>query len=182
MAKKTLWEEFNLAENNPDQEGGILYAMRYDAERIKAHRGAVVGALRDIGIEFQEVDNLIGMFPKNVLSESETRRVYALAEELSVLNEATEYQEAGFGRFKTWGELKDGLVSHYFSLLLDKKDLVGAYNLATMVIPQIVRDLRIAQAQGKPFSSGEKRTIDDLLAFAISRERQLNHPRLVFIG
>ena len=45
MTDKTLWEEFNLAENNPDQGGGILYALRYNADRIKAHREAVVGAL-----------------------------------------------------------------------------------------------------------------------------------------
>jgi len=133
-------------------------------------------------MELQESHGLLALVPKTALSESDQRRVYALAEELSVLNEATEYQEKGFGKFRNLGELKNGLVSTYFSLFLDERNLVAAYNLVTMGIPQIVQDLKISIAQGKRFSAKERHTIDDLLTFAVTRERQLNKLKIVFIG
>lgn len=178
MPEKTLWEEFNLAERNPDQGGGILYAMRYDADRIKSHREAIVSALQDMGMEIKETEGMIGVIPKAPLDESGQRRAFALLEELSVLNETTEYQENGMGRYKNLGELSNGLKAAYFQLL-DKHDLPNAYNLATMVIPQIVRDISISHAQGKSFSRKDIATIDDLMDFAVSRDRQLNSSRVV---
>lgn len=36
MPEKTLWEQFNLAEINPDKAGAILYAIKYDRENFSS--------------------------------------------------------------------------------------------------------------------------------------------------
>ena len=55
MEDKTLWDYFNLAEQNPDQGGGILYCLRYDQPRIKAHQVCVVNALKSLGLDLVEI-------------------------------------------------------------------------------------------------------------------------------
>ena len=117
MAEKTLWQEFNLGENNADPGGGILYCLRYDGGRIKAHQESVVSAVQSMGVQLEEVDEGIAVVPQWHLDHSESDRLVVLLEELSCLNEAQEYVDAGYGQFNNLMELNHGFFTHYFSLL-----------------------------------------------------------------
>ncbi|MBI2129554.1 hypothetical protein HYU07_04910 [Candidatus Woesearchaeota archaeon] len=171
---KTLWERFNLAEKNPDRGGGILYCLRYDYDRINAHRECIVAALKSMKFQLEEVDGGIAAVPEKPLTDHEGNKAYILLEELSVLNEAQEYIEAGYGYIKNIEALKDRLVSHYLSVFSKSKNLIDAYNFVDMVIPEIVHDIRVADAQNGILSNKEKKTLDDLLEFSKRQTNLLN--------
>lgn len=175
MAEKTLWNYFNLAENNPDQDGGILYCLRYDEDRISAHRTSVVGALESMGIGLKEVDEIIYITTSGVMERAEQYRVRALLEELSCLNEAMEYTEAGFNQFSNVRQLKNGLMSAYFGLL-EEREMADAYNIVTVAIPQIVGDLTLADCQSGVLSASERRELAELTRFAKRQDDLLNTP------
>ena len=175
MEEKTLWELFNLAEKNPDQGGGILYCLRYNADRLKEHHKAVVSAL-EANVEMEDYgDNGIGVVLKRQLTESETDNVMVLLEELSVLNEAQEYAEVGFGAYKNLQDLKNGLMGRYLSLL-ENREMADAYKLIQAAIPQIVRDISTAHRQNNVLSGKDKRTMGKLDSFSKNHTRILNSP------
>ncbi len=175
MEEKTLWELFNLAEKNPDQGGGILYCLRYNADQLKEHHKAVVSAL-EANIKMEDYgDNGIGVVLKKQLTESETDNVMVLLEELSVLNEAQEYIDVGFGKYKNLQDLKYGLMSNYLSLL-NNRELADAYNLVQSAIPQLVRDIFVAHRQNNVLSGKDKRTMGELASFSKNHTRILNKP------
>lgn len=165
MAEKTLWEAFNLAEKNPDPGGGIMYCLMYDLDRIIAHREPVVSAIQAMGVKLEEADDVIAVVLQNELSEFKKKKLLILLEELSVLNEAQEYHEVGFGKYNTIEELKSGLIIAYFSFLGEKKQ-TDAYNLVSKVIPQIVQDIQTSDSQSRFLYAHERRTLDELLSFA----------------
>jgi hypothetical protein len=171
--EKDLWKQFNLGKNNPSPGGGILYCLRYSPERIEAHQESVISALENIGAEIIDLGQGLGISLKG-LGESEQRRAVILLEELSVLNEAQEYHEAGFGRYRSISELKDGLICSYLRAL--ERDQVAAYDLVDVNIPQIVRDISIADKQNKILNSLEREEIKELSDFARRQVEHMNHP------
>jgi len=172
--EKDLWKQFNLGKNNPSPGGGILYCLRYSPERIEAHQESVISALENIGATIQDyADQQVAVSFKN-LDESQKRRAVILLEELSVLNEAQEYHEAGFGRYRSISELKDGLMCSYVNIL--ERDQVAAYDLVDVNIPQIVRDIRIADKQNKILSAFEREQIKELSDFAKRQVEHMNYP------
>jgi len=177
-----LWSEFNLAKSNQDPGAGILYCLRYDANRLKGHQEQVVTALKSLGIKLDDLgdNNIVASFiePNSIVEKGE--RAYLLLEELSCLNEAIEYTEVGFGKFKSIEELKHGLITTYFSLLTDEKK-VEAYDLISTVIPQIVRDIRIADSQNKALSNKEKKALEELILFT-KRKEALASGKYVLFG
>lgn len=174
MIEKTLLNEFNLAEKNPDQGGGILYCLRYDEDRIKGHQESVANALTSMGIEVYEVDEGIAVKPPKRLNKSEYSKFYSLLEEISCLNDALEYSAIGFSQFDNISELKNGLVTSYFDLL-EEDNLADAYNMVTLLIPEIVGDLRIADHQNGVLSVSERKELTDLMNFAQRHYKLLNN-------
>jgi hypothetical protein len=169
----SLWHQFNLAEANPSQAGGLLYAMRYSSEEIEAKREIVIAALERIGVTLEDMDeDGIGV----ALSDDAARdQALALLEELSVENDAVAYHLAGYGQYHTISELCTGLKGNYLELLTHgKPNMVAAYNLATLVIPEIVRDLRSADVQNNVLSARDRKELDALEQFARTKDRQLN--------
>lgn len=176
MSEKILWDKFNLAEKNPDQGGGILYCLRYTYERIRGHQESIVTALESIGIELVEIDEGIGVKSTLALNESEQNRVYALLEELSCLNEALEYAEAGLNQYNSIGQLGNGLMNTYIELLKENKK-PDAYNFITMMMYPIIRDLRTANNQNGVLSASERRELTDLIEFTKGQYDLLNRPK-----
>lgn len=179
---KTLWEEFSLAENNPDPGAGILYCLKYSEDRIKAHREAVIKVLKGLGIEMEEIEEGVAVIPAHKPDDSESRKLLILLEELSCLNEAQEYKEAGLKDVHTIPQLTEALTSLYYKLLGERR-MADAYNLVDVSIPQIVRDLSIAQEQNGVLSKTDKDALMELETFAKRvTERLAGSNRLVVFG
>ncbi len=122
------------------------------------------------------------VIPDHRLNESETRRLCILLEELSILNEAEEYHAAGYGKYHTIEQLKDGLVSAY-NHYLDMNRLPQAYDIIDMVIPEIVADITTSDAKSRFLSTKERQTLTDLLAYAKRQVNLHNYPGgFVIIG
>lgn len=176
-AEDKMWKEFNLAEQNPSPGGGILYCLRYTREHIEAHHQHVVTALKELGIQLQDVTEGIAVVPTRELDEVERQRVMHLLEELSVQNEAIAYHGAGFGACKTIGELQNHLVSAVEGCMSrTHQDLPTAYDLVTITIPQLVRDLRVSHRQNDVLSALDLDTLEALADYARRKEDLLNRP------
>ncbi len=172
----SLEKQFNLAENNPDQGGGILYCMRYEREHIEEHHAQVIAALKAMGISFREEgESGIAAESQDDLDPEQQRRRFALLEELSVINEAREYKEAGLDGVKSVSELSNRLVVTFHGLLRSRK-LANAYDFVTVFLPMIISDIRLADKQNKVLSSEDRAALDKLSAFVVSKERFLNSP------
>ena len=63
----------------------------------------------------------------------------------------------------------------YFELLRENEK-VDAYDMVTMAIPQIVRDLRIAHHQNRVLSASERKELTELIKFAQRQDDLLNRP------
>jgi hypothetical protein len=173
--EKTLWEQFNLRDYSLDQGGGILYCIRYSPERISAHRNAIIKNLESRGVYIEEVEDRLGVGFRRTQNHEERNSAIIMLEELSVLNEATEYQEAGLEQYRSIRELVDGIKTSVLEGV-SQKNLVDIYNFLEMSIPQIVRDIRIADRQNKVLSNKERQALDNLMEFASRQVRQLNSP------
>lgn len=176
----SLWKQFNLASNNPAQGGGILYCMRYSRERLEGHQEQVMRGLENIGANIRETDR--GFEVSLLKSPSKAyRRMVALLEELSVINEALELNAVGLGNYRTISELKNGLMASYLTTL--EKDMTSAYDLVDAIIPQIIRDLKISEKQGKKFKAHEREDIQQLEEFARRQSNHLNdHSGYIIFG
>jgi len=175
---RELWEAFNLAKNNPDRGGGILYCIRYGSERLKAHQDTLISALQAMPLEIIEVENQLGIKIKPDMTESKRETLLIMLEELSVVNEALEYVQAGLGDLGSLDKLKTALQGTYFNLY-DSRALTDAYNFVSMSIPEIVRDIRHSDTHNDVLSSAERKILDELMTFAIRQERILNKPHRV---
>lgn len=176
-----IWLQFNLGEQNPSPGGGILTCLRCSREEIEERHPSVVSAIQDMGVSLEDIDTGIAVIPQNPLSQEDTVKLMALLEQLSVLNEALEYHGAGYGAFHTIAELRNGIVSQFLTLLIDQKDLPGAYNLVDLVVPEIVRDIRVTHKRESILSQDEEHELDELTEFAKIKVRQLNR-QSVLIG
>jgi hypothetical protein len=178
---ENLEKQFNLGPANPDQGGGILYCMRYSSEHIEEHRAQVLAALKDIGLTFKDHKEGIAVEAQNTLSPEDEERTLALLEELSVINEAEEYIDAGLDGVKNIKDLYNRLVLSFMALL-DKRNLVDAYNFVTVFIPTIVSDIWLADQQNHVLSAEDRRLVEELASFAQSKEKMLNNNRSVILG
>ena len=173
--EKTLWEQFNLRDYNLDQGGGILYCIRYSPERLSAHRNAIIRSLESRGIYIEEAEDRLGVGSRRTQNHEERNSALMMLEELSVLNEATEYQEAVFGQYRSIRELVDGIKTSVLEGI-SQESLVDTYNFLEMSVPQIVRDIRIADQQNKVLCNKERQALNSLMEFASRQVRQLNSP------
>ncbi len=176
-----LEKQFNLAERNPDQGGGILYCMRYSGEHIDEHHAQIVEALKRMGITFTDEGDNIGARADTELSPEAERQVTLLLEELSVINEAREYKEAGLDDVKNIRELSDYLISTFYSLL-KSKNISDAYNFVTVFIPRIISDISLADRQNKVLTNQDRAALDKLSEFMKSKEKQLNSHRITILS
>jgi len=177
--QQDLWHVFNLGENNPDQGAGILYCLRYSVDRIHAHQESVISTLQTLGVTLEDAgQDIYAHLPKNG-TDIQRERVYILFEELSCLNEAMEYVQAGFNQFDNVEDLKNGLVTQYFGLL-QKGNLAEAYDLVDLTIPEIAQDLRVAHLQNKVHSSQDLKNLEELVDFSRRQVNNLNHPMVLF--
>jgi hypothetical protein len=166
--EKILWDQFNLAENNPDPGGGILYAIRYDTEELLAHRDAVISACDEAGASIREInDTLVGVTLFDVAEEDQDR-VVILLEELSVVSEAIEYHEAGINP----ADLSD----------LADESKIYALNLVDLGIPTLVDDLEVAQSQNDVLTLEDQRIIRGLGSFASMNAELFGSHRVVILG
>ena len=168
-----LEKQFNLGPANQDQGGGILYCMRYDSAHIEEHHTQVIEALKKIGLTFSDRGEDIAVSSENKLSPEEEKRALALLEELSVINEAREYKEAGLDGIKNIRDLRDRLSLSFYALL-DQRKLVDAYDFVDLFIPRIVNDIRLADKQNHVLSSEDRKALEELARFAQSRAEMLN--------
>lgn len=171
-----LWEQFNLAENNPDRGGGILYCLRYSYDMIRAKREQLISIMKNNGIQLVEMEDGMISVETGTDSLDEHRKNFILFEELSVLNEAAEYYEAGLGPFNSVDDLMRKLVSHYDQLMM-KKNLPDAYNFISTAIPEVISDLRFADRQNNVLSKKDRKTIEETLDYARSQSALLENPR-----
>ncbi len=179
-AVDSLWHQFNLAEANPSQGGGLLYVMRYSLEEIEAKREIVIAALERIGVTLEDMDT--EGIDASLSDDAARDQALALLEELSVENDALAYHVVGYGQYHTVPELCTGLKGNYLELLTNgKPNMVAAYDLVTLVIPEIVRDLRSADIQNAVLSEKDRKELAALEQFAQTKDRQLNR-RTVMIG
>jgi uncharacterized membrane protein YecN with MAPEG domain len=174
MEEKSLWEEFNLAQANPDRGGGILYCLRYPEDRLRAHQKQVISAINDLGAVPKDLGEFITVVPGREWDLHERRRVAYLLEELSVLNEALEYVDVGFGVFNNVSELKDGLIMHYLDALLKRGDVLHAYGLVTSTIPGIAKDLRTAHEQNRVLSPQDEVALRDMEFFSLMHTNMMD--------
>jgi hypothetical protein len=177
-----LWNKFNLAENNPDPGGGMLYALRYDTDSLTSHRDAVVESIRARGASIVVLGDMLGIDLYELEAEDEGTAML-LVEELSVVNEALEYHKDGIvydsidalaANIK--GSFIDGIISN------DAGKKADAYNLVGLGIPMLVKDLKTAHAQNEVFSPDELRTVRELGNFAATQVELFGNHRVVIIG
>ena len=168
-----LWMEFNLRENNPDVGGGILYCLRYDSKILAHKRDYIISNLNSQGLKIKEHGEDLAVIPPKDMRESGFQKTVLLLEELSVLNDALDYASIGLDQYNSLFELKNGLITNYFNML--KPDQVGAYNFVDLFIPQVAKELYIADKQNKILSSSEKDELEQLVSFAEDQVKSLNN-------
>jgi hypothetical protein len=165
----SLWNQFNLVENNPDPGGGILYAIRYDSDTLLTRRDAIRTAIIGSGATIFELDYGLGI-DGSVIEVEGRSRFAVLIEELSVLNEAIEYHEADLN-VESIAELSQHLRNVFMAGLLT--DHLTAFDLVNINIPQIIKDIEIAHNQNDVISREEQTILKDLGKFAATRAEQV---------
>jgi len=174
-----LWQQFNLAENNPDPGGGILYAIRYAAEDLKAHQAKVIESLMVDGASIQEAGIGLGVHLGG-LSHEQRERALLILEELSVVNDALEYYDAGVNA-DSIEALAGQLISAYYAGLTPAKK-VDAFDLVSDGIPQITREIQHAHAQNGVLSAEDLSKVMELQEFASRQANILGGHNIVIIS
>lgn len=171
MRKKTIQEQFNFDEN--PAAAGLMYFIRYSSERIDSHRKQVVNALESIGIEFKYANGceIEVHGPNRILTKSFRRRLDALLEELSVLNEASTYYDYGLESIKDLTKFRDAVILTYFNLLSGHKK-EQAYEYISKDIPRQTQELRIAD-ENKCLYTKERKALDEIERFCRTQEQLL---------
>ncbi len=167
---RELGEQFNLRDANPDQGGGLLYAIRYSPEALDLKMEAVLDRFFEMGFEFVEVQqDIIGIQTVyGDLDPEMAQRALMLAEELSVISDARSYQSFGWGTdHSTVSELVGAACSQVNNALENAltgstEGKIEAFDTATMLVSQIVCDLWIADAQNGVLSNSERHAVLNL--------------------
>lgn len=174
-----LWPEFNLGANDPSPGKGILTCLRCTPEEIRERHPSVIAAIQTMGIDLQDIgEEGIAVVVSRELSESERTEALDLLAQLSSDNEALEFHAKGYGVARSIAELTNGLMMQYFELLEHKK-LPDAYDLVTVIIPEIVRDIETTHAREQVLCPTEEEEIRKLVNFAVSQEKNLNKPTVL---
>ena len=95
VSECALWRQFNLREGNPSPGGGILTCLRCSREVIEQHHPSVVSAIEAMNVRLEDRGETIAVIPQDPLSDDDDKKLKQLLGELSVLNEALEYQKLG---------------------------------------------------------------------------------------
>lgn len=178
-----LGAEFNLRENNPDPGGGLLYAVRYSPDMLDLKTEQVLDALDHWGYEFIEHEDQIGF--RHVEGGPVEERAVIMLGELSVINDAKHYQALGWGvNHESVGEVirdAQGMALDAFDRTLrrDSDAKIEAYDMATLHLPQLIRDLAIADAQNGVLSTAERHALDGLADTASFIGRALDGRRII---
>ena len=177
-----LWTQFNLAAHNPDPGGGILYALRYDSDKLFAMRDSVVGAMTDNNATISEQEDGLAIGWPDV-SETGINRLLALTEELSVVNEALWRADEGV-KPATIEEFSEQLKRTFLQKMFGegKPDLVELFIFVEYAIPQIVSDIMLAHCQNEVLSKKQQDSIASLGSFAAGKSNELNESHIVIIG
>lgn len=172
-----LWSQFNLGENNRDPGGGILYNLRYSPEQLAVKRETIKAALVSMGISLVDRGDEVGVTAEDVVEDGDViERAMYLLEELSVINEAQEYAQAGFADIKSIPALVSYLIAAYYQCLLKSGEsgLDDAYDIVTVIVPQIVYDLSIADGQNSVLSNRDRIVLKELGDFGSAQQQRLN--------
>jgi len=167
---KELFELFNLGDLNPRQGDGILYCIRRHSLEIRRERDAIIAVLqsKNVSAEARVDENIEIMAP----SDMDRKELLDILTELSCLNEAVNYINAGYGNIKSISVLKDRFVITYSNLLV-KGQLADAYNLVSIAVTQIVKDLRTVHQQKNALTEEDIRTVDELEEWAEEKMKEL---------
>lgn len=176
-----LWKVFNLAENNPDRGGGMLYLLRYGSENLKEHQKVIISVLEAMPVEIEDVGEGLGIKPKRHLTEAEFSNLKLFLEELSVVNEALEYAEGGFEGVDSIRALKDKLIVAFLGTL-SAGNKIAAYDLFDITGPEIIRDMRYADRNGGVLSEEDRAALNELQDYAAHKVKTLGGRSLVLIG
>lgn len=180
QTKGDLWKEFNLGGANPDPGGGILYAVRYEAEVLERAQERLATTLGELGVTIAEHDQGLGVSFDGIPDDS-VEHAALLVEEISVVNEALEYHDAGLGKCNSIAELCDALRGAFFSLETpETKD--GALDLVDLFIPQVTGDILNAHKKSNVLKRDELEEIHDLIEFAETQSAFLGGHNLVILG
>ena len=178
-AELSLWNQFNLAEDNPDPGGGILYAVRYGTESLLAHRNVVTEVLINSGATICELDyNGLGVDVSAVKGD-DMPLVTVLLEELSVVSEAIEDHDAGLD-VESIADLSDHLRKALAVGLVT--DQLTTFDIANITIPQMVRDIETAHNQNNVLSPEDQTIVRGLGEFAARRAEQIANNGIMIIG
>jgi len=181
MRIKTIEEQFGFEENPAGS--GLMYFIRYSSDRIDGHRMHVLKALREMGVKFRRAGNEIevrGPSCMGTVSQEYLRRSGALLEELSILNEASEYHDGGAEPFRHIEKLKDVVKLTYYGLLARHKT-EDAYSYVSCQVPSITEELREADAN-KCLYGRERRAIDEIERFCEVQAEILDKKPMVMFG
>ncbi|MEK7059178.1 MAG: hypothetical protein AAB971_00240 [Patescibacteria group bacterium] len=161
-----LWSQFNLGvHNNPDPGGGLLYALRYSDEHLDMQRNAVLRPIIDSSAEIIEVDSAQLAIDMSTVAETEMARVLVLLEELSIVNEAVEYQTDGGVTPMSLKDFAQGLIIGFFQGAR-ARGMAKSLLYVEQDIPRIVSDLATADEQNGVLTKSERRILEGLSDFA----------------
>jgi hypothetical protein len=171
-----LWNEFSLGDDNFDVGGGLLYCLRYNQQELEHKREIIVNSLENLGLSIEERGtNNLAIKKSNNFYQNNSDKTYILIEELSTLNDAIEYSNSGFGNCNSMNDLRNILMSSYFNSL-KKSDLVGAYDIVSLTIPMITKELSMAQKQNNVLNRNDKTNLESLIRFSENQKKFLNNP------
>jgi len=181
MRIKTLQEQFGFRRNPPG--AGLLYFVRYSSERIDAHRKQVVKALNSMDVKFRsrsygEVE-VYGPARDKGLDESYLNRLDALLEELSILNEASDYYDGGAEAYRDIAKLKDVIILNYNNLLAHRRKAEASIYICEDV-PRVIKELRIADKNNCLYAK-ERKALDEIERFCRGQDELLSRRRKVVV-
>jgi len=168
---KSLWEQYNIGITNPDPGSGLINFMKNEPDALESMRRVTVLRIQALGIKLVDMGAKNRPAPKPVSSREKRigNEGKNLLVELTALNEAMEYVESGIllGVKNTRG-LKDKLVTIVDELIkTDQEDkLFAALDIVDIMIPQIVRALRVSLALRGPISTDDNQNLLELTEFA----------------
>lgn len=174
------WEKFNLWKINLDQWWYILYSMRYSTEAIKVKRERIIQILEWLQIEPKEIEwDKYWIIMHTESFKTDINKIFALIEELSILNWALEYKEL-WEDIRSIEELKNILVTIYYSLMA-KGDIVRLYNYIDIYVWEIIADILLADNQNKVLGAKDKIALDNLIDFRERQLKALNSPGWIMV-
>jgi len=172
--EQDLWREFRTGNPFENQVDGVMYAVRYTPERIEAHRGQVITALKTRDVEFFDLGSLVGV--NYTGPDSGSVSVIALLEELSALNEAADYKMHGLNSIADLsGVYAESLYNFLFKPRQHDPRMPEAYDL-TLEMFNLATALKSRDKTNRMLYAHERRILDALIDTTKKKEKMLNSP------